>query len=373
MKKLVAILFVLILIGCTSEKETKAELEFVLTDTYRTFPFPDDFGRSDLYFQSLSDQYFFLFDYGSLQLLTYSIPNGKLLNSVKFEREGPEGVGSNVAGIFVQSPDEIYLTTAVNTLYKFDGEGNLVQKSEINLDDLEEKGISLFSNIFIPGKDGFYFAALPMQFDWTSLTPEQLTQTPNLMRYDTLSRTFTPISYFPQEFVGDNLNKSIFPLLTLGPDGMPIVNMNFRDIYRIDGGKVIASFAGHSGFPNDPPTSNSPKLFEDMDELMKMINHVDIYSDLFYLESQDLMVRAAKFEDIPENVLDTEAFMPSRWGLVFLDSDYNKVGELELEADRFYGKYIFGDKDGIWVSTDHQDHPDFSEDFLRFQLIEVRK
>jgi hypothetical protein len=59
--------------------------------------------------------------------------------------------------------------------------------------------------------------------------------------------------------------------------------------------------------------------------------------------------------------------------LVFLDSDFNKVGEMELETDRYYGKYIFGDREGIWVSADHQNNPDFSEDFLRFQLIEVGK
>lgn len=372
---LVILFFLILFLGCAAPKENKsnAALEFIVTDQFKTFPLPEDFGHADLYFQSISDQYFFLFDYGSMQLLTYSIPEGQLLNSLKFDREGPKGVGSNVAGIFVKSPDEIYLTTAVNTIYKFDGAGNLLQKSELDVAGLEEKGISLFSNIFTLANDGFYFAAVPMQFDWTTLSPKELTEIPNLMRYDTLSRTFTPVSYFPEEFVGDNLNKSIFPLLSLGPDEMPIVNMNFRDIYRIADGKAISSFAGHSGFPIDPPTSNSPKLFEDMDELMKMINHVDSYTDLFYLKNQDLMVRVAKFEDIPENVLDTDAFMPSRWGLVFLDSDFNKVGEMELDTAMFYGKYIFGDKEGIWVSADHQNNPDFSEDFLRFQLIQVRK
>lgn len=372
---LLSFLLTLLFFGCAAptKNESNAPLEFVVTDQFKTFPLPADFGHADLFFQSISDQYFFLFDYGSMQLLTYSISEGALLNSMKFDKEGPKGVGSNVAGIFVKSPDEIYLTTAVNILYKFDGDGNLLQKSEIEVAGLEEKGISLFSNIFTSAKDGFYFSTLPMAFDWTTLSPKELTEIPNLMRYDTLSKTFTPVSYFTAEFVGDNLKKGIFPLLSLGPDDMPIVNMNFRDIYRIVDGKAISSFAGHSGFPNDPPTSSSPNMFEDMPEIMRMMNYTDIYTDLFYLEKPGLMVRVAKFEDVPENYLDSDSFMPSRWGLVFLDTEFNKVGELELEADRFYGKYIFGDDDGIWVSADHQDNPDFSEDFLRFQLIEVRK
>jgi hypothetical protein len=364
--------FLILFFGCAAPKENESKAEFEVTDKFKAFPLPEDFGHSDLYFQSIADQYFFLFDYGSMQLLTYSIPEESLISTLKFEKEGPKGVGAILA-VFVQNPGEIYLTTRGNFLMKFDGAGNLLQKSQINVEGLTENGISLFSNIFTLARDGFYFPAFPMVFDWTTLSPKELTEIPNLMRYDTLSKTFDMISYFPEEFVGDNLNKSIFPLLSLGPDDMPVINMNFRNIYRITDGKVISSFAGHSGFPNDPPTSDSPKLFEDMDEIMKLINHVDIYTDLFYLKNQGLMVRVAKFEDIPENVLDTEAFMPSRWGLVFLDSDFNKVGEMELETDRYYGKYIFGDKEGIWVSADHQNNPDFSEDFLRFQLIEVGK
>lgn len=369
------LLLLLLILSCTpsKENENQSELQFVVTEKYKTFPLPQDFGHSDLYFQFLEDKYFFLFDYKTKQVLTYSIPETSLVNTIRFEKEGPKGIGNNVAGIFIVSPDEIYLTAGVNTLFKFDGKGNLLQKSKINVEGLEEKGISLFSNIFTLAKDGFYFPAFPMVFDWTSITPQELTEIPNLMRYDTLSKSFTPISYFPAEFVGDNLNKSIFPLLALGPDDMPVINMNFRNIYRIKEGKVVSAFAGHSGFPNDPPTSNSPKMFEDMPEIMKLINYADIYTDLFYLKNQKLMVRVAKFEDVPYNYLDADSFLASRWGLVFLDSDFNKVGEMELTPDRFNGRYIFGDREGIWISTDHPENPDMSEDFLRFQLITVKQ
>ncbi|SDA96423.1 hypothetical protein SAMN03080617_04223 [Algoriphagus alkaliphilus] len=114
-------------------------------------------------------------------------------------------------------------------------------------------------------------------------------------------------------------------------------------------------------------------MFEDMPEIMKLINYADIYTDLFYLKNQKLMVRVAKFEDVPDNYLDADSFLASRWGLVFLDSDFNKVGEMELTPDRFNGRNIFGDHEGIWISTDHPENPDMSEDFLRFRLITVKQ
>ena len=114
-------------------------------------------------------------------------------------------------------------------------------------------------------------------------------------------------------------------------------------------------------------------MFEDMPEIMKIVNHVDIYTDLFYFKNQELMVRVAKFEDIPENMFEPGSFLASKWGLVFLDKEFNKIAEMELEPDRYNGRYIFEDKEGIWISTDHPNNPDLSEDVLRFQLFEVKK
>jgi len=58
---------------------------------------------------------------------------------------------------------------------------------------------------------------------------------------------------------------------------------------------------------------------------------------------------------------------------VFLDTDYKKVGEITLEPNQYNGQYIFGTNEGIWISTDHPENPELSEDFMRFQLIEVNR
>ena len=183
MKNLIYLLFILLFFACNSPSESNTEntYEFQMAEKFRTFPMPADMGHLDLYFQILEDQYFFLFDYKTQKLLTYSIPENQLINTVQFEKEGPKGVGS-ILGVFVKSPTEIYLTSQGNVLFKFDDKGNLLLKTELNVDGLEEKGISLFSNIFTLAKDGFYFPAFPMVFDWTSLTPQELTEIPNLMR-----------------------------------------------------------------------------------------------------------------------------------------------------------------------------------------------
>ena len=375
MKKLLLISGLLFLLfGCNSadKSESQSEIQLSITNTIKTLPLPIGVGHFNHAFQSVEDQYLLFFDYKSFQVLIYSKEDGSLIKTIQLEQEGPNGIGKYVAGFFAKSLDEIYLTAGTNTLFKIDGNGQILQKIQMDTGDLEKDGVSLFSNIFTIANDGIYFAAFPMVFEWTSLSPEELTKIPNLLKFDSLAGSFTPVSYFPEEFVGNNLNKAIFPILSLGPDQEPVINLNFRNLYQVKNGEVQAHSAAHSEFPEEPTTSSMSNMFEDMNEIMKMINNVDIYTDLFYLPEQELLVRVAKFEDIPENTADA-TFLASQWGLVFLDTDYKKVGEITLEPNQYNGQYIFGTKEGIWISTDHPENPELSEDFLRFQLIEVKK
>ena len=352
--------------------ESKAsQMTFVVSDKIKAFELPLEIGHFNL--DSHQDDHLFLyfFDYKTNSLLIYSLENGQLAKHLTFENEGPNGLGGNVLGFYAENPNELYFSTGANTVLKFDGNGMLLDKLSLDTKSLEKDGISLFSNIFIKSGEDFYFAAFPMVFAWTELSPEELTKVPNLLKYDLNSEDFIPMSYFPKEFVGTNLNKSIFPLLSKGPEESPMINMNFRDIYYLKNGKPSAASAAHSKFPHDPPLSSSPNMFEDMSEIMKMISYTDIYTQLLYLKDLDLFVRVAKFEDVPEEEFSGDSHIASRWGQVFLDAGLNKIGELELPKNLFNGTYIFGDQEGIWVSTDHPENPELSEDFLKFRLIEV--
>ena len=42
-----------------------------------------------------------LLTFNQRRLLTYSYPEGKIVKSVKFEQEGPEGIGAFIAGTFI--------------------------------------------------------------------------------------------------------------------------------------------------------------------------------------------------------------------------------------------------------------------------------
>lgn len=366
-------LILLVLVSCKEgrQESLQSNMTFVVSDNIRSFELPSEIGHFNMQTFQDENSFLYFFDYKTNALLIYALESGQLEKHLVFEMEGPNGLGGNVLAFYAESPEELYFATGANTILRYDGQGNLREKLSLDTKSLEEDGVSLFSNIFIKSGNDFYFAAFPMVFEWTTISPEELTKMPNLVKYNLNEKQFLPMSYFPEEFVGTNLNKSIFPLLSKGPDGSPMINMNFRNIYHFKDGEIISTPAAHSRFPHEPPLSSSPNMFEDMPEIMRMISYTDIYTELIYLEELDLIVRVAKFEDIPEDEFGPETQIASKWGLVFLDSDFNKIGELDLEENQFNGTYIFGDKDGVWVSADHPDNPELSEDYLRFRLIEV--
>lgn len=61
------------------------------------------------------------------RLLTYSFPEGKILKSVDFEKEGPDGIGGFIAGSFIDQ-NKIYFLSQDQRLIEADFEGHVVRR-----------------------------------------------------------------------------------------------------------------------------------------------------------------------------------------------------------------------------------------------------
>jgi hypothetical protein len=65
-----------------------------------------------------------LLTFNRQRLLTYSYPEGKILRSVKFEKEGPDGIGGFIAGTFINQ-NKVYFLTQDQKLLEADFNGNV--------------------------------------------------------------------------------------------------------------------------------------------------------------------------------------------------------------------------------------------------------
>ena len=68
-----------------------------------------------------------LMTFNQHRLLTYSYPEGKILKSVKYEIEGPDGIGGFIPGSFIDQ-DKIYILTQDQKLLEADLEGKIIRR-----------------------------------------------------------------------------------------------------------------------------------------------------------------------------------------------------------------------------------------------------
>jgi hypothetical protein len=68
-----------------------------------------------------------LMTFNQHRLLTYSYPEGKILNSVKFEKEGPDGIGGYLAGFFIDQ-NNLYFLSQDQKLIEADFNGNVKRR-----------------------------------------------------------------------------------------------------------------------------------------------------------------------------------------------------------------------------------------------------
>ncbi len=120
-----------------------------------------------------SDFTFFETDSGSVlltfrerRLLFYSFPDGKLIKTQSFEREGPNGIGGFVTGNFIDT-GSIYFLSQQKELIKADFNGNVIQRwkfTEVTTERLYRNYSTYLFNKVRKSGDKLYFTDIPFVF-----------------------------------------------------------------------------------------------------------------------------------------------------------------------------------------------------------------
>ncbi|TVP54644.1 MAG: DUF4221 domain-containing protein [Mongoliibacter sp.] len=362
-----------LLFACQNSKNNEtagAQWVFEIVEETISLKLPEGWGHFGHKFFSTEER-IFLFNYGRNSLASYDKNKLELLGTFVFEKEGPNGIAGGVADISVENDSSFWVISQTEKLYHLDSRFQLIDSQDLNTEELMKMGVSPMTFAFVKSGDKLYHPAMPLQFKWTDLSVKEIATMPNLVEYDIENRTYKELNKFDLEFLGDNLNKMIIPTsVALGKNNEIIINHNYRNIYVYHNGETKKFPAMLSDFSKDLPVS-STDMFEDMNEIMKIINYSDIYESVTYFPEQEIYVRNAKFAESPEGGIDADGqFLQSKWGLVFLDENFEKLGELILPEKAANGNYVFENQEGIWYSTDHPDNPDIDEEVMQFKLIQ---
>ncbi len=73
-----------------------------------------------------------------------------------------------------------------------------------------------------------------------------------------------------------------------------------------------------------------------------------------------------------EELMDMVKY-PSQFSIVILNKDLTKVGEVLLEKNKYYMENFFVGREGLYLSLNHPLNPEFTDDLIQFQRMELIK
>jgi hypothetical protein len=130
MNKIYYLVLVIFCLSCAPGKEREVqilELSDLIVDTLflEKDTLTKNLGPSFTHFQTDSGEV--LMTFVKPRLLVYSYPDGRILKSVMFEKEGPDGIGDFIPGSFIDR-ERIYFLSQDQKLIEADFEGKVIRR-----------------------------------------------------------------------------------------------------------------------------------------------------------------------------------------------------------------------------------------------------
>lgn len=367
-------IFILAAFACSSPKnqeEVDNSLILELSSETKSFEMPEGWGHFFHGFVEAGEMIYF-YSFSKNSIAAFDKETTELLFETNFEKEGPNGVGGGISKFKIDDKGDIWIYTSADILYNMSSAGEVIKQYKLNVMGMHEEGFTSIGDFEI--KDNLlYLPTIPMTFQWTILSVDEIQAMPNLIAYNLETDTYEIVSNFDKDFLGTNLNKMIMPAMIFGKNKEVVIHHRYKDIFVIQEGVQKSYDASLSAFSPEPIVSSMDNMFDDMDEIMRIMNYSDAYEEIVYLPLHNKYMRVAKFEELPEDGVDmNRTFLPSKWALVFLNDQFQKQGEIILPESETNGNYIFETEEGIWFSTDHPNNPNLEEDKFQFRLLKIK-
>jgi len=97
------------------------------------------------------------------------------------------------------------------------------------------------------------------------------------------------------------------------------------------------------------------------------------YKSIIYDKFKNVYYRFCyqEIEVTSEEEIMKYRFLPKVFSILILDSDLNVIGETLFDKDKFLSDNVFITEEGVYLSKNHPDNPELTEDYLSFALFEL--
>ena len=318
-----------------------------------------------------SSEYLFYLNGKGNDICIFSIDSSKLVKTIKLQSEGPNGVGGMVRGFEVITFDSIYVTSALlRLLFIVNSDAKVISTikySKFKQDYPIQAGSSRTSdNNRLGFKNGKIYISFHPPYDEGNYRSIKIGNIRYLAEIDPVKKEANVLNigfpadywknhYYPL-FVSSFIYKNKFYIHYMYDDRILISNdsKNWKTYIipskYVDVKKVVRK--GMSGW------CINPNYFCFVP---------DPYRNVFY--------RFVVHE--PSNIknrthMDLVQY-PQKFSIIILDKDMNIIGETIFPTDVYDMHGYFINKDGLYLSRSNPLNPEYDEDKLEFQLINLVK
>lgn len=335
------------------------------------FPYTDKEGKEFLTFQNNVEP----------EILVYDMSTQEYIKTLHFEEEGDNGIGK-FCGYYIDSWNQIYIPCMMkNEVDIVNGDGFILRKLPYSK-TIQGKNTLPFiapsfpytplyvveNSIYIPqcpnlrlGNRAMEDSPVTLVLDTiTNKLDEFLLRFPPVMTSEKIQTSTLGIELSYSKVLANNA----FVYSFFFDEDIQVVSLSGELKQRV---KVKSKYIDQIIIPNKQ---------SDLSTLAKDLCEVAFYGNLIYDKYRDVYYRFVypKTELGPdENCMDIWQLGRTKFSIVILNKDLEVIGETLFPENTYASNHFFIREDGLYLSTSFIKNPNFSDDELRFERIELVK
>lgn len=349
-------------------------LEIPISTQTKNFVFYSQYIRID------GHDYIGILNYDHNRIEIYNLITGQVAKMVQFHHEGPEAFG-RVSNFFIETLDSLFVDCDHEMAVGIsDGSGKIIKRLSYKSDITGRRFVPtppwVGSRPYKIGDKIYYLQSYMYGDSNGQLTEERRNETYlNVVLNTETGECITLPLIYPEEIVGREVWKSPNVMRTIGRDCLFVYHFwNLPELFVSDGYHSFRKLPVESNYRLKFSQDSYKYRYDLTGSLMNTLSH-DMIRDILYDKYRDcfyLFYMKRNENPNPESNMFLKMQYPDCFILI-LDKDLKHMGEVFLPDNTYSFQFSFITPEGLYISEDHPNNPDFDEDLMRFRLLKLEK
>ena len=324
--------------------------------------------------------YLGILNYERNRIEIYNLDSGTLTRIIQFFHEGPEAFG-RVSNFFIETLDSLLVDCdSEMSVGIADGRGKILKEISYREDINGRRFIPtppwIGSRPYKIGNIIYYLQSHMYEESNGILSEEKRKETfLNVALNTETGICFTPLLIYPDEMVGREVWRSPNVMRTINGNGLFVYHFaNLADLFVSNDLKSLRKVPIESNYRLKLNEESFKYRYDMTGALMNTVTH-DMIRDIFYDKYHDCYyLFYMKRNENPDAGINL--FLKLQYPdcfILILDKNLHHMGEVFLPDNTYSFQFSFITPEGLYISEDHPNNPEFDEDYMRFRLFKLVK